>query len=54
MSIPYQAMDDREESIASAEEVEETHSVEDAVGGELDEETQQLLPATDETVPDAS
>jgi len=54
MSIPYQAMDDREESIVSAEEVEETHSVEDAVGGELDEETQQLLPATDETVPDAS
>lgn len=54
MSIPYQAMDDGEESIASAEEAEETLSVEDAIDGERDEETQQLLPATDQTVADAS
>jgi len=54
MSIPYQAMDDCEESIASAEEAEETLSEEDAIDGEMDEETQQLLPATDETVADAS
>lgn len=53
MSIPYQAMDDREESIASIEEPEETYTDEDVVDDEGDEETQRLLPATDDTGSDA-